>query len=267
MLSFWGGTRGPYYGVLLSDLFSIDKSRARLAMATGSSILGSILGFAIVKKKQWNLGQAELAGFCGDYGLALGTSISYIAGLDDKDNKAAAATLKLASGAASFWAANRIAKRDQFTQGDIYCIRSATVLGAQIAMPLVRLFGKQEGKVFASAMSAGSLAGFYIGSNLSAGRSFTFSEGMLITSGQVAGALLGLGVARVIAGDSEAELLYMSSMALGSVSGFVLTYHSFAHRGEIRHSTVTPAKCELVPAFCYTPDRRMVPAIALKMEF
>ena len=75
----------------------------------------------------------------------------------------------------------------------------------------------------------GAIVGLGLGQKLVRGKDFTKEQGNLIRFSELAGGLLGLGVAYLISSeDSDNSLLYLSASSIGAAAGFGLMYSSYA---------------------------------------
>jgi hypothetical protein len=265
MMTFYGATRGIVHGLLLEDLLLGEEGtfRTNLAAATFGSIAGAFLGFKAMDRTRLSIGQAELVGVMGDFGIAYGMSAAYIMDLYDDDEgwqRFADAVILTASGC-GLGGGRWLSKREDYSAGDAYVLRAAGILGAHLALPMVDATGTENGKAYAAGMTLGSVAGLGIANRLLRDQSFTFSEGLIITSGQIAGGLLGLGITYLLdAKEDFDELAYFSSSALGSLGGFALTFRAFSRglskTGSVQHGLHIELAPEAIAMLAFSRMRK-----------
>ena len=74
-----------------------------------------------------------------------------------------------------------------------------------------------------ASLIAGSAAGLYLGNRFLAARSLSGGDGALVLAGHVAGGLGALGLTYLAAGDDADALVYITTSAIGSDAGSLLT--------------------------------------------
>ncbi|MCC7262628.1 MAG: hypothetical protein IT369_08925 [Candidatus Latescibacteria bacterium] len=231
-LAQFGGTRGIAYGLLLADLAAEKERSSRSDGATvlGSAILGSALGFKAVDWRRSSHGQAELWAVMGDFGLLGGLGLSYVTGLyDDNRARRLGDGLTLLSSGAGLYAGDWLAQHRDYTRGDAYVLRAGGFLGALAALPLVNLTGTESKRAHVGGAMAGMAIGTGINDRLLQKQDFSFGQGLIISGGELAGTLLGLGLTYLADTDGHFDdLAYFSSAALGGLGGFTLTFRAFS---------------------------------------
>lgn len=231
-LSQYGATRGIAYGLLLGHLLVGDLSKhSGPAFVAGTSIATSAAGFRAADRRRPSHGHAQLLGVCGDFGLLTGAGLAHATGLyggEDDISRAGDAVTLLGAGT-GLALGERLGRQHPYTRGDALVLRSASIAGALVALPLVNATGTESSRAHAGGLVAGQAAGLAAGHRLLAVQEFEFGEGILVASGQLAGALLGLGLTYLAdtGGDFD-ELVYMTSAAAGSTAGFTLGFRLFA---------------------------------------
>lgn len=231
-LAQFGGTRGIAYGLLLADL-AIEKgrnSRSDGATVLASAALGSALGFKAVDWRRSTHGQAEVWAVMGDFGLLGGLGMSYMTGLYDKGHpRRWGDGLTLLSSGAGLYAGDWLGQHRDYTRGDAYVLRAGGFLGALLALPLVDATGTESGRAHVGGALAGMAAGVGLNDHLLKKQDFSFGQGLIVSGGELAGALLGLGLTYLAdTGGHFDELAYFSSAALGGFGGFTLTFRAFS---------------------------------------
>jgi hypothetical protein len=137
--------------------------------------------------------------------------------------------LVLTGGGAGLLAGDRLGRRRDYSDGDAFVLRAGGLLGAVMAVPLVRLTRTDHPKAFVGGSLAGMGGGLVVTDRVVQGQEFSWGQGVIVTAGEVAGGLLGLGLCYLAdTGNHFPELAYMSSGAAGSLLGFTFTFRSFA---------------------------------------
>ncbi len=253
MMSFYGATRGIAYGLILEDLLLRDQdeepTRSQLAFATFGSIAGSLVGFKAANWLHLNIDQAELIGVTGDFGIGIGFGTAYAMGLYENEKRQRLADANvLAFSGLGLGVGNWLSRREDYTRGDAYVLRAIGILGAHLALPIVDATRTEKEKAYAAVITLGSIAGLGVGNRLLQGQNFSFSEGLIITSGQVAGGLLALGITYLV--DTERkfdDLAYFTTSALGSLGGFTLTFRAFSRKSSKMDSALQGMDIKLLP--------------------
>ncbi len=231
-LAQFGGTRGIAYGLLLADLFAEKgrNSRSDGATVLSSAVLGSALGFKVVDWRRSTHGQAEVWAVMGDFGLLGGIGMAYASGLyDNNRSRRLGDGLTLLSSGAGLYAGNWLGQHRDYTRGDAYVLRAGGVLGALMALPLIDATGTNSGRAHVGGALAGMAAGAGLSDQLLKKQDFSFGQGLIVSGGELAGALLGLGLTYLAdTGGHFDDLAYFSSAALGGLGGFTLTFRAFS---------------------------------------
>ncbi|MBI2506284.1 MAG: hypothetical protein HYW07_23970 [Candidatus Latescibacteria bacterium] len=231
-LAQFGGTRGIAYGLIFADLlFEKDRtSRSDGATVLSSAALGSALGFKGVDWRGSTHGQAEVWAVMGDFGLLGGLGIAYTAGLYEKDrSRRWGDGMALLASGAGLYCGDWLGQHRDYTRGDAYVLRAGGFLGALLALPLVNATGIESGRAHVGGALAGMAAGVGLNDHLLKRQDFSFGQGLIVSGGELAGALLGLGLTYLAdTGGHFDELAYFSSAALGGLGGFTLTFRAFS---------------------------------------
>jgi len=235
-LTRYGATRGLVAGFFLKHLImgsgtsgSDDAPRAAFRFATGTSVSAAWLGFRCVNWRGYTHGQAEAVGVMGDFGLASGAGLAWVLGLYGEDRaRRPGDAVTLACAGAGLWLGEQMARRQPYTQGDALVLRAGGVAGAIAALPLVNATGTESSRAHVAGTLAGGVAGIALTDHLLERCDFTFGESLIVSGGEVAGALLGLGLTYLADTDGEFDdLAYFTSAAVGGLGGFTLTFRLF----------------------------------------
>lgn len=229
-LAQYGATRGVIYGLLLEDMLVDGSDRVPPAFVLGTSIAGTVAGFGAADRRETSRGQAQLDGVLGDFGLLTGAGLAYVTGLYDESGGTPRAghALTLASGGAGLWLGEQLGSHQRYTRGDACVLRSAQIAGALAALPLVNATGTESKRAHVGGALAGHGLGVAVGNRLMVDEDFAFGEALIVASGQLAGAMMGLGLTYLADVDGDFnELPYLTAMAAGSAAGLVLTVRMF----------------------------------------
>ena len=288
--AIWGATRGAVHGVVLAELinghdddpfdptdpYDPDESEDRVrALATiGGSVLETVLAYQTVDAWDTDEGEVGFWGAVGDFGIPFGFGLAYLGGLydedaqvcdpggcyDDEHFRRAGYAAALGASVASPIFAHNTGEGARYTLGDSRALRSFGLLGAQVAfVPAWAAFNSDvEGddeldKPTVAALLAGSAAGLWIGNRMLASRSLSGGEGALVLAGHVAGALGALGLTYLVADDDADALLYITTSAVGSAVGSLLTLGAVSRGLRESPGGEAGAQLELTPLGALLP--------------
>lgn len=232
-LTQYGATRGLIGGLVLKDLaMGGGDPHATARFAVGGSVAAAWAGFRTVSWQRYSEGEAETVGVMGDFGLAGGAGLAHVLDLYGSDRSLRAGdALVLAAAGTGLWLGERLGRRQTYTRGDAFVLRGGGIAGAMAALPLVNATGTSSSRAHTAGVLAGSAAGIAVTDRLLQPRDFTFGEGLMVSGGELAGALLGLGLTYLAdTGGSFDDLVYLASAAVGTVGGFALTFRLYAPR-------------------------------------
>ena len=253
--ALWGSTRGAVHGIFLGQALSgteeyfrssndADRRDRRVALSMiGTSIAETVIAYQLAQRPGLTEGLVAFYGAGGDFGIPFGLGLSYLAGLFDEDvescsfdycttddfaGTSAGYGAALAISLASPFIARATKQGDHYTVGDARSLRSFGLLGAQLALvPAWAAFEKESEeneKPIIASMIAGSALGLWAGNRVLRDRSLAGGDGLLVIAGHVAGGLGALGVTYLLDGGGRADdLVYISTSALGSAAGSLLT--------------------------------------------
>jgi hypothetical protein len=229
-LTQYGSTRGIAYGLLLQHLLTGQgDSRRTAAFISGTSVASGIAGFQAAKWRQCSRGQAELYGVMGDFGLLTGSGLAFVSNLYNEDeSRRAGHAMTLVGAAGGLYAGQWLGARQAYTRGDAFTLRAGGLLGAIVAVPIINATSTHSARAHVAGALAGEMAGIAYTHSMLADRDLTLGEGLIITGGELAGLMLGLGLTYLAdTGGNFDELVYFSSAAAGSLAGFTLTLRIF----------------------------------------
>lgn len=231
-LTQYGATRGFISGFVLKHLVMGGGGyRANFRFANGASVAGALAGFHAVSSRGYSRGQSELVGVMGDFGLATGGCLATVIGWYGDDTERAGDALVLASAGTGLWLGQRLGRYRHYTRGDAYVLRAGGVAGAIATLPFVDAAGTDGERAVNAAMAAGGAAGVILTDRIMASRDFTFGDGLIVSAGEIAGALLCMGLTYLAdTGDNFDSLAYTTAAAVGSSGGFALTFRMLTPR-------------------------------------
>ena len=238
-LCLYGGTRGIVHGMFTYGLFLGKESEGRGAIASGmaGSLVEGLAFFSIADKSNMTPGTAEVICIGGDFGLGLGFGTAHLADLYDEDNERSFFTSILMGSGAGLLYGKILSDHQPYTRGDAFVLRGAGFLGAYIPVAVVDLAHPEDEKAYTAVAMVGAVAGLSLGDYLVHGKDFTTGQGTLINLGELAGGLVGLGVAYLVSSKDDNSALYLTSSAVGSTAGFWLLYRSFSRSAQIDRKT------------------------------
>ncbi len=245
--AFWGATRGivhgiglhrviageePEFGTCLPDDFACFErtdeerdawQRGRVASMLAGSVVEGIGALAWARSARATAGDAHLVGVSSDLGAGGAVALGVALGLED--DAAALWGLTLAGAATGIGGGVLHRARRDYSWGDAEVFRTTALLGAYAGVAMAEIGGATGPRPHAGLGLAGGTLGLFVGDRLVRGRDITAGQGLLVDLGTVAGGLLGLGVAVLVADDAAVDgRLHMALSALGAGLGFGATF-------------------------------------------
>ena len=300
--AFWGASRGIVHGIglhrilageqpgfvfdeCLPDDFQCferadeerqDWERGRIGTALAASLAEGMGALAWAKAANATAGEAHLVGVASDLGAAGAAALGVVTGSDDLDESAYWG-LSLAGAAAGIGGGLALVARRDHSWGDVEVFRAAGLLGAYTGFAAADLVARDEARLFAGLALAGGTAGLILGDRLVRDRDLGAGQGLLVDLGTVAGGLLGLGIAVLVADESAGgEEIYLVLSTIGAWSGFAATYASLTERARPSREGGAPdaegaggaLRLDLVPFPDATRGGRLpVPPLALRLRY
>ncbi len=222
-LSIHGKALGYAHGAALDLLIqgdNIDEGKLLLTLAGVSSIALGRVGYKLGVDKPWSQGRVALY---SHYGILMPLEgVALVAAFEADDPRIYGAII-LASGAAGYLVADRIADRNDFTKGDVIATQTLTALNALVGFGIIADKAESHGELAGSDFlfpAFGALGGSLFGHLWLKDAGFSRQQGRntaLVSSG---GSALGLGIASLIAPDRPTlyyVLPYITGMASYSI--------------------------------------------------
>ncbi len=254
--ALYGATRGLVHGYLIPFLFDDSpESRTILGSMTLASLGEMVGGFALARTHNFSSGTSELMGIFGDYGLLTGAYVAVLADFFEDDlSRAGSASLLLGS-FSGMMVGKSLAGRVHYTPGDVHVTNALTRLGIFLPSTVAYLFDSKDLKIYAGVSMLGTAVGLGLGHQIAKTYDFSTGEGRFVKLGEVAGGLLGFGLAYLLTPSNGANRgkYYLASASLGATLGFWFMYNSFKQKASQRALNrfsfdfdVTPATLLLV---------------------
>jgi hypothetical protein len=161
----------------------------------------------------------------------------------DLEEKAAIPIAGLVGSAAGLVGGAYAASKWDATWGDGEVVRMGGLVGASWGLAASNL---DDNDAMLGLSFLGYAAGLAATARLDAGRDFTPGQAVLVDTGSVAGALLGLGI--VILTDTESDRAYMVGAASGATAGFAATLLSAGRRAPRHDGRLGALRLEIDPA-------------------
>jgi hypothetical protein len=254
-LAMYGASRGIGHGLMLGLVVQDDDvTNGILGLGVAASVIEEIVAVQVAAKTNMSDGDAVAIGVMGDFGSAIGVELAYVSDFFEGEHTREVGSVILAGSAVGITTGALLASKLNYTRGDAYIVRGAGVLGVMI--PIAALdYGNPDAKAYSYAAMTGSVAGLFAGHLLIRGRDFSTDNGALVTLGEVAGGLLGLGLVTMASPEGEnSGAIYWTGATVGAAGGFALTY-SLLHKDAPRESSNIELGLDFRPApDSYTPE-------------
>lgn len=261
-LSIYGGASGILHGLLLyhglnkeprsnyhynGDYYYYEENNDDLAYAAVTSILETIGGYWIASSSNMTAGKAEVLTSMATMGFGYGIGFSGMA--EELNSDGDWRLISLASIGAGYLAGNIIANSQNYTRGDAYALSTTGYLGAITPLALLVIGECEDGKVYSAIGIAGATAGLFLGDHLVTGKDFTTAQGVYMSLGSFAGALLGGGFGLLFSPNTEGGAkIFLTSVVAGANAGFFILYNKFKDKATIPTNSTSNLKFDFNPA-------------------
>lgn len=213
---FLGIGHGLSLGALLSGGYDHNFILGASAVV---SVGEGIAGLSYARKHNFNRAHLRTIGSMGTWGLAYGFGIPL---MWESEEDLEYAGSSLAVSALGMYLGDHYAKKYKPADGDVTVVNSLGVLGAAISTTLVYTFAGDEGSApaYVGGIIIGSFTGISMGFTKTSKVNYTRTDGNLIILGEVAGGLIGGGLAALMEAEPTAALWMVST---GLFGGFLIS--------------------------------------------
>jgi hypothetical protein len=248
-LGLYGASRGIGHGIMLGLVAGAEHNGP---MLVGAGVLASIAeevaAVNIARHTNLSDGDAVAIGVLGDFGAGIGVGMADVSGAFDSDHAAAVGGWVLAGSAAGLATGGILARNTDYTRGDAYVVRAAGALGTIAALTFTTYADPNDDRVYSATAMAGAVGGLALGHVLIRDHDFSSDQGALITLGEVAGGLFGIGMVTLAAGGHEAESsTYWTGTMLGAAGGFTFSYLLLESDASLKPKHATEMRMDIAP--------------------
>ncbi len=230
----YGSLEGSFQGFALNLLINGNNSvspRQVSSYVLGLALAEGTAGYYLARELNMTTGQADLSASSSLW-FTVWTFETLFITTDMENTRLSGASL-LTGSAAGTLLGYYASTHENYSRGDVVVENAAILLGAFMPLGFVDMTGTRRENIFTGASLTGSLAGAAAGYYLVAGKEFSQGEGGLILLGEIAGGLLGAGIAYYILPDNRPFILVSASA--GALGGFSGIYYIFRHNAAGRH--------------------------------
>ncbi len=266
-LAFYGATRGFLTGLTVHDAtypkpdsitsdgytyYFVDSDKSGdnlLGWTAASSVVGTVLGCSAAGWLDHDESRAEVLTTMADLGGAVGAGTAFAADLYDEPNdgsptprgrRIGRSAIALGGAGAGIAAGVALGNTGRYTVGDARALRTSYMLGAQLALPVVRVIAGHEdvrARDYVAGALAGSVAGTYAGDRLLRPYNLRGGDGLLLTAAQLAGGLLATGITFLLVDPDRTdsgELIYLTTSSIGSAAATAVAFRALTAHGRAR---------------------------------
>ncbi len=216
----YGCFLGIGHGISLGALLTGDFDNSfNLGVGVLASIGEGLGGLYYARKHQFNRAHMRTIGSMGTWGLGYGLGIPAMA---ESDEPAAYAASSIAVSAIGIFAGDRLARKFKPADGDVTVINAMGIIGGAVPLTLISTIFDESGSpaLYVGGAILGSLSGLTLGFRKTSKINYSRSDGNLIILGEVAGGLIGAGVATLLQTDGTSGAWFICA---GLVGGFLIS--------------------------------------------
>ena len=217
-----GGLQGAAFGLLLTG-DNVEDGKLILGIATLSSIGLGRLGYVLGRNKPWSQGRVALYSHYGFLMPLEGLAID--AALNVEDPRIYAAT-SLAFGAGGYFIADRVARWNDFTRGDVTATSTLSWMNGLLGLCIIA--DASDTDLSAASIlipAAGALGGTLAGHLWLKNARLTSQQGRNVALGSFGGTLIGLGLTAIVTPET-ATPYYIMGYATGMTT-YALLVHKY----------------------------------------
>ena len=240
---FLGIGHGLSLGALLSGGYDHNFVLGASAVV---SVGEGIAGLNYARKHNLNRAHMRTMGSMGTWGLAYGFGIPAIW---ESEEDLEYAGSSLAVSALGIVLGDHYAKKFKPADGDVTVINGMGVLGGAVATTLVYTFAGEDGSpaAYVGGIILGSLTGLSMGFAKTSKVNYTRTDGNLIILGEVAGGLIGGGLAAIVEAEPTAAFWMISA---GLFGGFLISDSMVLKRKRDTNITGMNLSFDINPVAC-----------------
>ena len=210
-----GGLQGAALGLLITGEVDNDsEGKLLVGLATLSSIGLGRLGYVLGRDKPWSQGRVALY---SHYGVLMPfEGIAIDAAFQVADPRLYAAT-SLVFGAGGYLIADRVARKNDFTRGDVTAISTLSTLNGLLGLFIILDMAERSEEVSSATVlipAVGALGGTLAGQLWLKDARLTSQQGRNTALGSLGGALVGLGLTAIFTPET-ATPYYVMGYATG----------------------------------------------------
>ena len=219
-LSNHGKLIGALQGVALGALMvgdNVDEGKLLATLSIASSITLGRVGYSLGKNRPWSEGRAALYTYYGTLmpleGLALAAAF-------ESENPRVYGLSSLAFGAGGYFIADAIAKRNDFTRGDITATATLATLNGLLGFSVLGDIAGNSEDVSASTIlipAAGALGASLVGHLWLKDARLSIQQGRNVALASAGGSIVGLGLI-ALAGSEKPAPYYVTGYIAGMTS-------------------------------------------------
>jgi hypothetical protein len=216
-----GAFQGAMLGVALVGNGNSDEGWGKLVagLSIASSITFGHVGFSMGKKGNWTPGKIKLY---THYGILIPLeSLALTSAFGVEDARIYGIT-SLAGGAVGYLIAGNIAKRNNFTRGDIFSIQTFTALNTGLGLGIISdIKYPESASILIPAATA--MAGTLLSQTWVKNARLTNQQGRNTILATTGGAAVGFGISRLVSGYDVSTLDYVMPYITGLITYSVVT--------------------------------------------
>lgn len=275
---------GIGHGMAASMFFHGEGTSVETALGWSIpfSIAEGVAGYMISDGYQLSEGDVAMITNGGVLGLGVGIGMTHLAGFVDIGDEHAAGLLILGGSAGGLLLGNAMANAQTYTTGDASVVASTALLGGFTPLFFAELIDPDQndtdGKLHIGGVMLGATAGMLLGGELVREKDFTPSQATSIGLGEIAGGLLGAGLAYLVVPESSSDDLavYLGAGSIGAIGGFAIAYNRMAkeartttaeEHGFLYDFDISPSGLAALMSGSDIPENAVVPLVGFSCRW
>jgi hypothetical protein len=220
-----GGAFHGFTGSLIIQGEDMGSNKLLPSLTLGLGLAEGIGAAYLADKYDYSTGKVDIMA-TGYLWCTVWTFETMFITTEMKYHRATGAAL-FAGSLAGMYLGYRVYDIEPYTRGDVIVHNDVMVLGAYVPLAIADLSGTKSRNVFIGSSLAGSLIGSAVGFYFIKDREFTTGQAGLVSLGEVAGGLLGFGIAKYFSDD---RAILLTSSSAGAMLGFAAMYYIFRNK-------------------------------------